>query len=398
MRYRSASSLVQERRKSPDKSMPVIGIFRYLRYPSSEMSGDSRSDLGFGEFSAFPTPANVARSLQWLRRELPLEPSRILDCYDLLSLPCIDDSTLDMVERANRLPQVIQQATGHVPDELHRLLLDGMLVSGEDGSVISTRLRSVKARAVEAGLMGANTSERTLGEIESHALVSLARVLLSQGFATDVLPGGAHRSRPQVDDLGLGYVWRSRSVQLRLYPDEPRRQTYTRILRVRATSKYTRVVSHSYRWSGYGTLPIPQVLSTEHHHSWLGTRPDPAELGSDWYVSFFHLGRALRYGEAAELEWREEFTDTAERFDNVLTSRAAFDGMEYLRFEVTGLPPEFPYQVAGGIFEPDGGRLVLRDDAQQLDPTAPGTYRYEVKRPISSTHYGLRWDVTDTTM
>lgn len=362
------------------------------------MSGESRSDLGFDALPAFPTLANITRSLQWLRRVLPLEPSRILDCYDLLSLPCLDDGASDMVERANRLPHVLQQAAELVSDPLERLIVDEMLFTGESGSAINIRLRRAKARADKAGMVGPDTSEKTLSEVETSALTSLARVVLSQRFASELLPNQAHRSSAQVDDLGLGYVWRSRAVHLRLYPDEPGRQTYTRVLRVRPTSRYTRVVSHSYRWSGFGTVPIPQVLSTEHNHSWLGTREDPADLGSDWYVSFFHLGRALRKGKTAELEWQEEFTDTADKFDNVLTSRAVFDQMEYLRFSMSGLHPAFPYHVVGGVFEPDDGRLVLTDQSEPITPVAPGTYKYEVKKPTQGAHYGLRWDVTDTTI
>jgi hypothetical protein len=353
---------------------------------------------GAGALQAFPTPANVARSLQWLRRELPLEPSRILDCYDLLSLPCLDDGASDMVVRANRLPHALEQAIERVPDPLHRLILDEMLISGEHGSAVSARLRKVKARAKTAGIVGADTSEKTLSEIESHALASLARALLSQRLATDLLPNNTLRPNLQVDDLGLGYLWRSRAVHLRLYPDEPGRQTYTRVLRVQATSQYTRVVTHGYRWSGYGTTPVPQVLSAKHQHSWSGTRSDPADLGSDWYVSFFHLGRALRYGETAELEWQEEFRDTAKTFDNVLTSRAVFDSMEYLRFEVTGLLPVFPFRVSGGIFIPDGGRLILSGQPQDVEPDETGAYKYEVKEPIQGKRYGLRWEISNNIM
>jgi hypothetical protein len=140
------------------------------------------------------------------------------------------------------------------------------------------------------------------------------------------------------------------------------------------------------------------VLSTEHQHSWLGTREDPADLGSDWYVSFFHLGHALHYGEVTELEWLEEFNDTAETFGNVLTSRAVFGEMDYLRFEVTGLLPAFPYQVVGGIFESSGGRLVLSSTPQLIEPDATGTYKYEVKNPVQGSRYGLRWEATGTTM
>jgi hypothetical protein len=158
------------------------------------------------------------------------------------------------------------------------------------------------------------------------------------------------------------------------------------------------VVSHSYRWSGYGTSPIPQVLTKEHQHSWLGTRPEPAEFGSDWYVSFFYLGHALQYGETAELEWLEEFRDTAGTFGNFLTSRAAFADMDYLRFEVTGLPPGFAHRVVGGMFETPSGRLVLSGSAQDIEPDANEAYKYEVKNPVQGSHYGLRWEAIGSTM
>ncbi len=357
---------------------------------SPPMSGDSER-VADG-LVPFPTPANVARSLQWLRRELPLAPSRVLDCYDLLCLPCLDDDAVDLVERANRLPMLLGEAAKRVPDVLHRLVLEEVLLSGEAGSTVTTRLRTARARAAAQGLVGERTSEKTLGDIEYQALARLATILLSKGFAAAVLPRASARHSSEVSERGLGgYVVQAWAVKLSLSPEEPMLQRYRRSMRIRSTSPRTRVVSHSYHWSGGGTSPIPQVLSTEHYHSWLGTRPEPPEFASDWYVAFFHLGGALQDGETVDLEWSEEFKDTDGTFRDFLTCPAAFSDMEYLRFEVEGLAPGFRHQVDGGVFEMAAGRLVPNGPTEPIVPGVDGVYKYEVKAPKKGTTYGLRW-------
>jgi hypothetical protein len=356
-----------------------------------EMPERSASDPD--AISAFPTPTNVARSLGWLRREIPLAPHRVLDCYDLLMLPCLDDGESDLVARANQFPAVLRAAVSLVEDELHQLVLEEVLLSGKQGSTINTRLRSARARAAAAGFTSATTSEKTLGEVETSALAAVARVLLSRSFARGLQPERRPRSQ-QPNTAGRGYVLISRGVRLAFDRDDPSHQVYTRVHKLRATSNYTRVLSHSYRWSGGGTSPIPQVLSTEHKHSWLGTRQEPAQVAAGWYVSFFHLGRTLRYDEVAEVEWSEDYKDTTGTFGNFLTSRAIDPEMDYQRFELTGLPRGISHRVLGGRFEIVDTRLVLSDPYEEIVPDPDEVYRYEVKRPTKGQHYGLSWSLT----
>ena len=187
--------------------------------------------------------------------------------------------------------EALPQAIEGVDDPEAQVILQHILLSKKPGTVTDRYRKAAR----ELGSL----PEGSVRGRETAALESLTAVLTSDSFVAAFNERRGIEVGPiDVDDHGLGYIYREKTMRVIIDPDDERKQRHIHRFQIVATRPGIRVVAHRFLWTGTDTShPVDHnqaITALSAGHSYLGTRIEYEIIGPPPPLNFFHLGKVLR--------------------------------------------------------------------------------------------------------
>jgi hypothetical protein len=216
-------------------------------------------------------------------------------------------------------------------------------------------------------------------------------VVFGVGLGAALIYAASARAANSVE-AQRGYRWVEATYTYEIDATDPHVHTQTVDVEIKAIRDGVRAFTNQYRWSGNGVDTGPVV--TSHGHSLSG----PSRRALGWRSYVVTLDPALKKGQHATIQVRQQLNDDVEAFDPYL-AKTVHETMEQLTLRVRlprRLKPLLAWQVVRDGVGPEGPEV----DRGQPDVTADGRghgwlIEWLVCKPVVGLTYELYWGYRD---
>jgi hypothetical protein len=333
-----------------------------------------------------PPHSVLSEALSALRKPpREIDSEAVLKQFSLLLLPFFAPED-DYEARAALFLQALPLAISRLNDREDQVILTHMLLSEKHPRSVAQRQQDASSELSHLGAAAVRGREEA-------AIGRLVEILSSGDFTVEFSRArGIQLAPANVDDHGVGYIYRSKRLHLTITADDPQTQRYVDSFHLVVTRRGVRAIAHPWQWTGTDAKR-PQdgdqdITVLSDGHSYLGTRLEHRVIGTARPIHYFAIGREVQPGYPIDLNFSWVLRDDGGTFQQYLTCVAPNAEMDMV--EVAVKLPSDGFTVYGGEFRYVEFNLEPTGPVEEVQPDR-GLYVYPRKKPKEGLHYGVYW-------